>query len=64
MHRHHYYNVQLWDTCMHAESDRIKIALFFQLCPFITHDPFITTTLTFYHILQNLMENLLQLTEC
>ena len=36
-------------SCENQPSGRIKIALFFQLCPFITPDPFEITTQMFYH---------------
>ena len=45
-------------------SGHIKIALFFQLCPFITPDLFEITTQIFLPHVQNLMENLLKLIEC
>ena len=44
-------------ACENQPSSHIKIALFFQLCPFITYNLFETTT-------QNLVGNLLKLTEC
>ena len=37
-------------ACENQPSGRIKIALFFQICPFIIHNLFITTTQIFYHI--------------
>ncbi len=36
-------------ACENQPSGCIKIASFFQLCAFITHDPFKTTTQIFYH---------------
>ena len=48
--------------CENQPSGCTKIALFFQLCLFITTDPFEITD--FLPQIQNLMENLVKLTEC
>ena len=36
-------------ACENQPSSHIKIALFFQLCPFITYNLFETTTQSIYH---------------